>query len=131
MSLLNQFLGAEAREILKYVWPSLSGAFSNRNSVPSCSSPSFATYFKMVRGGTLSSSLVTILEQTLLRTRMCYQDLSHIFCLMGVRYQRLYFRNANHPIARPSVATRRQERTSVTARTRALEYGIDGEHERR
>ncbi|KAL0949601.1 hypothetical protein HGRIS_009648 [Hohenbuehelia grisea] len=30
-------------------------------------------------------------------------------------YQRLYFRNANHPIERPSVATRRQERASKPA----------------
>ncbi|KIY49557.1 hypothetical protein FISHEDRAFT_41503 [Fistulina hepatica ATCC 64428] len=29
-------------------------------------------------------------------------------------YQRLYFRNAQHPIARPSVATRRQERSAET-----------------
>lgn len=28
------------------------------------------------------------------------------------RYQRLYFRNANHPISRPSVVTRRQDRPS-------------------
>lgn len=28
-------------------------------------------------------------------------------------YQRLYFRNANHPIARPSVTTRRQERAAT------------------
>ncbi|KAF5393822.1 hypothetical protein D9757_000196 [Collybiopsis confluens] len=34
----------------------------------------------------------------------------------GRFYQRLYFRNANHPISRPSVTTRRQERTTaVTA----------------
>ncbi|KAK7049690.1 tau 95 subunit of transcription factor TFIIIC [Paramarasmius palmivorus] len=29
-------------------------------------------------------------------------------------YQRLYFRNANHPINRPSVVTRRQERAAAT-----------------
>ncbi|KAJ4472296.1 RNA polymerase III transcription factor IIIC subunit-domain-containing protein [Lentinula aciculospora] len=34
----------------------------------------------------------------------------------GRFYQRLYFRNANHPINRPSVVTRRQERaTAITA----------------
>uniref|UniRef100_A0A0W0FC86 Rna polymerase iii transcription factor n=1 Tax=Moniliophthora roreri TaxID=221103 RepID=A0A0W0FC86_MONRR len=29
-------------------------------------------------------------------------------------YQRLYFRNANHPISRPSILTRRQERAAAT-----------------
>ncbi|KAJ3741357.1 RNA polymerase III transcription factor IIIC subunit-domain-containing protein [Lentinula detonsa] len=33
----------------------------------------------------------------------------------GRLYQRLYFRNANHPINRPSVATRRQERATAAA----------------
>lgn len=28
-------------------------------------------------------------------------------------YQRLYFRNANHPIARPSVTTHRQDRSTT------------------
>ncbi|KAM6504022.1 RNA polymerase III transcription factor (TF)IIIC subunit domain containing protein [Amanita muscaria] len=32
-------------------------------------------------------------------------------------YQRLYFRNANHPIERPSVTTRRQERAAVLPRS--------------
>ncbi|KAK2459705.1 hypothetical protein APHAL10511_008350 [Amanita phalloides] len=45
-------------------------------------------------------------------------------------YQRLYFRNANHPIARPSVTTRRQDRTSSVARPRGLEYAADNENER-
>ncbi|KAJ3723184.1 RNA polymerase III transcription factor IIIC subunit-domain-containing protein [Lentinula raphanica] len=35
----------------------------------------------------------------------------------GRFYQRLYFRNANHPINRPSVATRRQERAAAAAAT--------------
>ncbi|KAF9076381.1 RNA polymerase III transcription factor IIIC subunit-domain-containing protein [Rhodocollybia butyracea] len=35
--------------------------------------------------------------------------------LEGRFYQRLYFRNANHPIIRPSVITRRQERIPSTA----------------
>ncbi|KAG2013884.1 hypothetical protein CC2G_010749 [Coprinopsis cinerea AmutBmut pab1-1] len=33
-------------------------------------------------------------------------------------YQRLYFRNANHPISRPSVTTRRQDRTNVNLHIR-------------
>ncbi|KAJ3847681.1 RNA polymerase III transcription factor IIIC subunit-domain-containing protein [Lentinula lateritia] len=33
----------------------------------------------------------------------------------GRFYQRLYFRNANHPINRPSVVTRRQERATTAA----------------
>ncbi|KAF8803887.1 hypothetical protein BYT27DRAFT_7340686 [Phlegmacium glaucopus] len=36
-------------------------------------------------------------------------------------YQRLYFRNANHPIARPSITTRRHDRTAVTVHSRMLE----------
>ncbi|KAI0053086.1 hypothetical protein FA95DRAFT_1579753 [Auriscalpium vulgare] len=45
-------------------------------------------------------------------------------------YQRLYFRNLNHPIARPSVVTRRQEsRYSVTSQNRTL-AGEQGKDER-
>ncbi|KAF8639841.1 hypothetical protein AX17_001096 [Amanita inopinata Kibby_2008] len=40
-------------------------------------------------------------------------------------YQRLYFRNANHPIARPSVTTRRQERTTVLSRIHGNEINAD------
>ncbi|KDR83332.1 hypothetical protein GALMADRAFT_1337721 [Galerina marginata CBS 339.88] len=36
-------------------------------------------------------------------------------------YQRLYFRNANHPISRPSVTTRRQDRLSSSDYLRAQE----------
>ncbi|KAF8626707.1 hypothetical protein AX15_004720 [Amanita polypyramis BW_CC] len=45
-------------------------------------------------------------------------------------YQRLYFRNANHPIARPSVTTRRQERTTVLPRMHGYGHGVDNESER-
>ncbi|KXN87859.1 Transcription factor tau subunit sfc1 [Leucoagaricus sp. SymC.cos] len=39
-------------------------------------------------------------------------------------YQRLYFRNANHPISRPSVVTRRQDRSSTSIQARNLsEHG--------
>jgi len=30
-------------------------------------------------------------------------------------YQRIYFRNANHPINRPSVITRKQDRAALAA----------------
>ncbi|KAI0068897.1 hypothetical protein BV25DRAFT_1866793 [Artomyces pyxidatus] len=41
-------------------------------------------------------------------------------------YQRLYFRNLNHPMARPSVTTRRQEsRTTATSQNRAIEHTQD------
>ncbi|TFY72093.1 hypothetical protein EVG20_g894 [Dentipellis fragilis] len=44
-------------------------------------------------------------------------------------YQRLYFRNLNHPMARPSVVTRRQEsRYSVTSQSRSA---VDREREER
>lgn len=36
-------------------------------------------------------------------------------------YQRLYFRNANHPIARPSVITRRQDRSQGNEHLRGLD----------
>uniref|UniRef100_A0A8H8CKA2 Transcription factor IIIC subunit 5 HTH domain-containing protein n=1 Tax=Psilocybe cubensis TaxID=181762 RepID=A0A8H8CKA2_PSICU len=36
-------------------------------------------------------------------------------------FQRLYFRNANHPISRPSVTTRRHERMTLSEQTRAQE----------
>ena len=41
------------------------------------------------------------------------------------RYQRLYFRNANHPIARPSITARRQDRTTMTDPSRTLEKDVD------
>jgi len=98
MSLLNQFLGAEAREIMnsKLLLPLVCYVFQD---------------------GPWRDTLV----------KFGYDPRANP---AAYAYQRLYFRNANHPIARPSVTTRRQERTSVTARTRALEYGIDGEQER-
>ncbi|EKM80519.1 hypothetical protein AGABI1DRAFT_73813 [Agaricus bisporus var. burnettii JB137-S8] len=46
-------------------------------------------------------------------------------------YQRLYFRNANHPISRPSVVTRRQDRSSANAQTRNASERADQESERR
>ncbi|GLB33609.1 putative RNA polymerase III transcription factor (TF)IIIC subunit [Lyophyllum shimeji] len=46
-------------------------------------------------------------------------------------YQRLYFRNANHPIARPSVTTRRQDRTAANIQLRAMEEGTEKEADRR
>ena len=41
------------------------------------------------------------------------------------RYQRLYFRNANHPIARPSITSRRQDRTALSDPSRTLEKDVD------
>ena len=42
-------------------------------------------------------------------------------------YQRLYFRNANHPIARPSITARRHDRTalSVSDHPRVLEKDVE------
>lgn len=46
-------------------------------------------------------------------------------------YQRLYFRNANHPIARPSVITRRQDRSAANTQIRAMEEGTEKEADRK
>ncbi|KAH0587367.1 hypothetical protein H2248_006166 [Termitomyces sp. 'cryptogamus'] len=46
-------------------------------------------------------------------------------------FQRLYFRNANHPIARPSVITRRQDRSAANTQIRAMEEGTEKEADRR
>lgn len=46
-------------------------------------------------------------------------------------FQRLYFRNANHPIARPSVITRRQDRSAANFQIRAMEQGTEKEADRR
>ncbi|KAJ3564349.1 hypothetical protein NP233_g8347 [Leucocoprinus birnbaumii] len=43
----------------------------------------------------------------------------------------LYFRNANHPISRPSVVTRRQERSSTSIQTRGLSEHGDQEADRK
>lgn len=48
------------------------------------------------------------------------------------RYQRLYFRNANHPISRPSVTTRRQDRTAFNvlldpSNERRMSHVFDGQ----
>ncbi|TFK27098.1 hypothetical protein FA15DRAFT_587283 [Coprinopsis marcescibilis] len=40
-------------------------------------------------------------------------------------YQRLYFRNANHPILRPSVTTRRQDRSNVNIHIRTYDQAED------
>ncbi|KIY72961.1 hypothetical protein CYLTODRAFT_366742 [Cylindrobasidium torrendii FP15055 ss-10] len=47
-------------------------------------------------------------------------------------YQRLYFRNANHPISRPSVTTRRQDRTAYNvlldpSNERRMSHVFDGQ----
>jgi len=46
-------------------------------------------------------------------------------------YQRLYFRNANHPIARPSVITRREGRGNTFAQSRADEERSRNEADRK
>ncbi|KAG6911660.1 hypothetical protein DXG01_007910 [Tephrocybe rancida] len=46
-------------------------------------------------------------------------------------FQRLYFRNANHPIARPSVITRRQDRSAANTQIRAMEEGTEKEADRK
>ncbi|KIM91005.1 hypothetical protein PILCRDRAFT_159710 [Piloderma croceum F 1598] len=46
-------------------------------------------------------------------------------------YQRLYFRNANHPIARPSVITRREGRGTASSQSRADDEGIRRDADRR
>ncbi|KAF9449926.1 hypothetical protein P691DRAFT_811492 [Macrolepiota fuliginosa MF-IS2] len=46
-------------------------------------------------------------------------------------YQRLYFRNANHPISRPSVVTRRQDRSSISLQARNLSDHSESDIERR
>ncbi|KAF8164959.1 RNA polymerase III transcription factor IIIC subunit-domain-containing protein [Crassisporium funariophilum] len=40
-------------------------------------------------------------------------------------YQRLYFRNANHPIARPSVTTRRQDRSASNDQSRGQDKDLE------
>ncbi|KAK7061544.1 RNA polymerase III transcription factor IIIC subunit-domain-containing protein [Favolaschia claudopus] len=51
----------------------------------------------------------------------------------GRFYQRLYFRNANHPILKPSVMSRRQERTAANMENwaAAIEDGSERDVERR
>ena len=51
--------------------------------------------------------------------------------VLPTSYQRLYFRNANHPIARPSVTTRRQDRSAANVQVRAQEVGTEKEADRR
>jgi hypothetical protein len=41
------------------------------------------------------------------------------------RYQRLYFRNANHPIARPSITARRHDRTTLIDPLRISEKDVE------
>ena len=41
------------------------------------------------------------------------------------RYQRLYFRNANHPIARPSITARRHDKTTLSDPSRMLEKDVE------
>ena len=48
---------------------------------------------------------------------------TYIFIL--TRYQRLYFRNANHPIARPSITARRHDKTTLSDPSRMLEKDVE------
>jgi general transcription factor 3C polypeptide 5 (transcription factor C subunit 1) len=50
--------------------------------------------------------------------------------MLGCSYQRLYFRNANHPIARPSVITLREGRGNTSAQGRANDEGSKNEDRR-
>lgn len=84
------------------------------NVVPSSFFRSAVTSFKMDHGVTHLLNSPTILEKT--QNPDCKSGFAmFLTCFSGlilalVSYQRIYFRNANHPISRPSVTTRRHGR---------------------
>jgi hypothetical protein len=107
---------------------------AERNKARKFSCPSYALYSKTVRGGILSSVSSTI------RGKNPMHDCQYLFTLrfhfasdliLGHSYQRLYFRNANHPIARPSVITRREGRGNTLAQSRADDEGGRNDVDRR
>lgn len=67
---------------------------------------------RTVLGATLWSNSDTILAK-ITKLGCTALRLPCVRRLMPSSYQRLYFRNANHPITRPSITTRRQDRTST------------------
>ena len=64
-------------------------------------------------------------QRSIVRQSHNYDAARTLCVLPSLSYQRLYFRNANHPILRPSVTTRRQDRANVNVHIRNFEGGDD------
>lgn len=87
---------------------------------------------KTARGAIHWSDSVTIHEKNLMLDCESSYSYSRILPLTAPHsYQRLYFRNANHPIARPSVITRRQDRNTANLQNKALDQNTEREEDRR
>ena len=129
MSLFNQFSAAEARDIIKYVLSTLPmNMITLANYFFSVLNFSFLFVVmcsKTVLGGTPWWSSPTIREN--IQALVCkFKRKKNLYIYSFLhRYQRLYFRNANHPIARPSITARRQDRTTMTDPSRTLEKDVD------
>lgn len=76
--------------------------------------------FRMDRGVTRLLGFHTIQGKT--QAQDCkHFVLGTVALLTKHSFQRLYFRNANHPISRPSVTTRRHERMTISEQSRVQE----------
>ncbi|PFH50545.1 hypothetical protein AMATHDRAFT_144829 [Amanita thiersii Skay4041] len=115
MSLLNQFPVNETREIMKYDL-SIEGMYFGCSHMNS-SKLLLPLVCYVFQDGPWRDTLV----------RFGYDPRKDPSARL---YQRLYFRNANHPIARPSVTTRRQERVTVSTRTQTHDSAADRDGER-
>lgn len=81
-----------------------------------------AMYLQMDRGATPNCDWGTIHERTQKHACTCRASASRTdLTLVLHSYQRLYFRNVNHPITRPSVVSRRQEPRAEPLAARADE----------
>ena len=125
VALFNQLTAIEARDILKYE--------SHRTGYPVCS------YFFFSAKGVLPLCCYVFQDgpwrDTLVRfsydprkdpiSRLQVLFLSSpsktTYLRPFLSYQRLYFRNANHPMSRPSVTTRRHERSAINEHQRTQE----------
>ena len=85
--------------------------------------------FKMGLGATPWWGFNTILVLT--PRRDCESSPWWISCLTKNSYQRLYFRNVNHPISKPSVVTRRQGQSLTSNQAQSILEHSDQDADRR
>lgn len=136
MSLFNQFSALEAREIHKQVVP-IQTSCRNAELPVDSSKILLPLNCYVFQDGPWRDTLIRFSYDP----RKDVQARLFVFPLLGTyiviyplisfsSYQRLYFRNANHPIARPSVIARRQDRTAANTQNRTVD-GSEQDADRR
>jgi general transcription factor 3C polypeptide 5 (transcription factor C subunit 1) len=125
MSLLNQFTAADARDIRKCVHLIPSPVVTGRKLSSYSSKVLLPLVCYVFQDGPWRDTLVKFGYDPRkdANARLYVFNVAaspYLTFLTYASYQRLYFRNPNHPIARPSVTTRRQNRSGAHELTRSF-----------